>query len=480
MFIKTGWLHVVWAGLLVWVLHICLSIWIAVASGFTYIPISSLWQVAPLELLKNDLFGTLWHWQVQPPLFNLFIGLLAKISIVWLPVVQHGIQIVLAGSVAAMALWIVWLVTRCAQIAFVAGVLVMLNPSLVLFAAYPLYDVITAWLVMLSCLWMAVFAAQKERKNIWPIHLCAVTLVLLMMVRSLYHLVLLVPVAVLVCLMVGRRWKSVLLCLLLIFLPVFGWYVKNQMQFGYWGTSSGIGLSFSKIATMGWSKAELAILEREGKISPVVAAYPICYPLIMDASLYRVFGYIREGNHPVLNYENMNNINFIKISDDYKKSCIELIKANPYRYVRNVALSYSLYTNPCAQNTWLNNNGNRVAWYRDTYCRWILGGWMGETIKKVTGRAVVPSYMTFLVAGLTIYGCVWLLTVCAGGWKSGFEKIVLNGSVVFMIGLISYTAIISNLFECGEQSRYAFYTENIVILCVLILLYEYKKKRMVR
>ena len=132
------------------------------------------WQNLVIADLRDRALQSLWHLHAQPPLWNALNAPLIKLFGESHP----GARFVLHALMGA---------------AMAAGVLVALDPALVLYEAYALYDLLCAFLVMVA-FWAMVRAGPDGRTA--PLVSALVAVTALVLTRSVYHVALLVPVVI--------------------------------------------------------------------------------------------------------------------------------------------------------------------------------------------------------------------------------------------------------------------------------------------
>jgi hypothetical protein len=199
-----------------------------------------LWQTIPADLLRADLWQSLWHSHAQPPLFNLFGALLLRLFHSHHLEAMQVVHILLGALIAGMGYRILWSLTGGSRrVSFVTAVLLALNPTLFLFEAYPLYDLLTAFLVMLTLFFLALY---KEYRRLRLLFAFILTLNLLILTRSFYHLLLLLPAIPFALFLARVQRRRLLPALLLISLLSTSWYAKNSYRFDFFGSSSWMGI----------------------------------------------------------------------------------------------------------------------------------------------------------------------------------------------------------------------------------------------
>jgi len=161
------------------------------------------WQNLSTADLRERALQSLWYLHTQPPFWNAFNAPLVKIFGDLQP---EALQLLHLLMGAAMAVLIATRLTASVAAGVVAGALVALDPALVLYEAYALYETLCAFLVMV--MFLALVKAGPEGRT-GPLLVVLAALSVLVLTRSLFHLALLVP-AVAGAAVLARRPRLVL------------------------------------------------------------------------------------------------------------------------------------------------------------------------------------------------------------------------------------------------------------------------------
>jgi len=238
-----------WPFWLISVLHVIVAMSYKWGAGLSITPHSLLGEQSeywdtfphalPLESLRGNLVSSIWNLHSQPPMQNIYGGVLAKFfyphHLEWM----HYINIVMGACIPAMVGVIVWRITRNKFGGLLAAVIYALNPSLFLYEAYPTGTLPAAFLVTASIFCLAMFC--PDRRIGW-LYAFVVFANLLILTASAYHLaILLVVVGFAVMLAGAKRLRVLVICLLISGVSI-GWYSKNYVKFGSFGSGSPIAI----------------------------------------------------------------------------------------------------------------------------------------------------------------------------------------------------------------------------------------------
>ncbi len=418
------------------------------------------WQTVPSDLLRTDLWRSLWYLHSQPPLFNLY-GAFFFHAFPTDPMsaLQYGNILLGAGMVGMLYAALIYL-TGNRWLSAIGGVLLALDPGLLLFEAYILYDLLTAFLVVGSVFTLLVYA--RTRRLVFA-GLFALDLAVLVMTRSAYHLAI-VPVglALAAAAVPGKARRALALGGLVSLLPT-GLYLKNLVLFGFFGASSWMGFGLWKVASQGYGPDELRSLAGRGVIAPVAAEVEIFRP----ASRYTPYGYTRTSLIPVLSRDDQRNIIMVEVAQDYLHSAVQLIRANPSAYLRSVLQSFRIFALPSAGFKHLSLNRERMGLHATLVADWLQGGRLANSLPVPLGSLYVVIIPLVIVG----YGAWFLGRVTQA--RESVASILRRAPVeTWIIALVSYTTLVSVLLEVGENNRERFYVEQILSLLLIVVGYR--------
>jgi hypothetical protein len=416
------------------------------------------WQTIPIDLLANRLWESLWYLHAQPPLYNLYGAFFLSISPDrMLPLMQYG-NILLGSLIPGMYFVVLKQMTGRYNLSLIIGITFALDPSLFLFEAYILYDLLTIFLIV-SSVFLLVLYIKTNTLGVAVLFILALNL--LVLTRSAYHF-LIIPIALLlICVAASDKWKKILITGGIICLFSFGWYAKNYILYGFFGASSWLGFSLWEVTSIEYSSDALNTLSEQGIIEPMVAHLEVFNP----PSTYGSYGYIKESEIPLLNGEDFHNINIIDIAAVYRDNALALILNYPKSYLRSVWRAYQIFNFPTCQFKHHILNIEKIQPHVDFYAQIIEGGILDNylpikmgTIFFVMIPASILGYIGFFLFSVIKTPKRWIGLIR--------QEIIL----LWMLLLITYTTFIGTFLEIGENNRERFYIEQLVVAFVIILI----------
>lgn len=452
---RSLWLLLDWVGpLAIMALHLALALY-AVSVGVSVLidPDRNTWdywwQTLPTETLLHNLGQAMVYLHMQPPLYNLWgalhLRLFGESAVAALQWSQIGLGVLTCGMYypigRAMGL------PRGAALA--AGALLAALPSLVLYEAYSLYESLTLFLVTATLFGAALF---HFRRTAWTALLTVVALNLLMMTRSSFHLLLVAPVTAVLLIAARAHRLRILLLVILVTLPTVAWYAKNQAIFGFFGASSWMGMNLFRASVRNLPPDTLEEYVASGAISQMTVDQPKGF---RRPELYLKYGYTKTSPIAVLNEDDLNNINTIDTAREYQRSAINLIRAEPANYLRNVGISYTRFN-------WLASGYEHLVFNRAQLPAWWLG--YERAIYGLPWMERFGSISYWLIPLIQVeLLLVWLLR----RWKqheSLLDFVRAMPAVLIGDGLLVYALIVATLLEYGENDRFRFAVEPLIWL----------------
>ncbi len=412
-------------------------------------------QFLSLRELADHLGRSLSHLLSQPPAYNLLIGLSLKTSETHFTYLLWGWHL-LWGCLGIGALYGLGRLLSGRRLpGLAAGLLIPLFPDWLLYENWSNYTFPTMAyglvLVYLTCRF------HRTRDRITLIGLAA-TLNLLILTRSVFHLVLFGLIFLAVLLVLHRpQWKRILLYLVLPTLILSGgWYTKNLIQFGFFGASGWSNIGLMRAVAQGRDKE---FMKNQLLGTPQAYLYRVwqdCPGFFCDLTdhYFHALDHPQKGKDPVLYdlfeedldgtrlHRNMNNINFLTVNRDCGAAARRIILADPAGYLANVGLAYSLFTNPPTKYGFLKANRERIQGFVELWEKTLYFRLPGP------GQKVTPLFYLFL---LLIPGFVFSLrkVLKDRGRGEGFDDLMICSFCL-------YVAAVSIAAELGENHRFSF------------------------
>jgi hypothetical protein len=427
-------------------------------------------QLLDLNLLENNLLESIFYLHSQPPIFNLLVGLGLKVF------GANGIGIAANIVFLLLGLMNAWLIYECAllmkigpKLSLFASLFFMLSPSTILFENYLFYTYPIVSLLILSLYFLLKYNATKQTKfAVFFIY----TLACICLTRSLFHISWFVAALVLVIYLGPTSFKSFWKYSVLPICLVFLWHFKNLVIFGFFGTSSWLGMSWTKMCI---SRDAQVNAEISSTLSPNDQQLFAWGGFTSIENLQTLFGASNASkNIEVLDQmnksngaTNYNHIIIPKASNEYKDLCKTIIQNHPEVYLRNITDACFYYLRPAyyyfimkeQYNGHYKKNTDKLSTYIDFLgfdpFR-IFNVQKHEAIAKVA----LPAFFFIAAIGIAFFSLMRK------------ENRMIFAYMLLTIMLISS---VSNLFEIGENDRFRYLTFPFVLI---LILHAFRKKGM--
>jgi hypothetical protein len=424
--------------------------------SFDQSPLQWAWQVIDPVLLKSDLLTSLWFDPAQPPLFNLFLGLVLQST----------------GDLSETVFAIFYLFMGLASMLLVFQLLWPFSKSVAF--------IITAlWAV--SPAMASLEQQQMQHHNRWPI-LIMIVLSGLALLRSIFHPALMACLILFVFFSTTYSRASLItlfFCINLLIVSV----IKNGIYYSNWGTSSWFGMNLSKIALNGYSPEELAVFAKANNCSPQVSK-----PLFEEPSVYSPYfeelpalklHAVSEQLYKENGNKNLHHHGYASLSKEYQKASLKLISKRPLNYLKSVGIAMAKFYYPVDElSGYSDRNFAIMSPYRTWFNALVL---YQPTAWLQIFKRPVEAYPKWLKIALTplVVSLIFLLAVTKYLHLLITNKKKLSIAIHIAVIISVYLFLAGNLLELGENMRFRLLTIPGLIIILFWYLQEiapaYKK-----
>jgi hypothetical protein len=425
------------------------------------------WQFIDPVLLRTDLGRNVFYLHGQPPLLNLFTGIILQIFPAGYEEVFHILYFTV-GIVLAISIYLTGIFLRFPPwlSAFVSAWF-MVSPATVLYEHWLFYSYpITAALTMSGfCLYQFI----STNKNYWGLMFFAL-LSGMALTWSIFHIVWLFGIVILLFMVLRERKKMILVACLPV-LVVTAWYAKNLLTVGEFTASSWAGMNLSRIARLYMPEKERIKMAKSGELSKFALLPPFRNP-----SLYLKF--LPETPHtgiPVLdepetslNRLNYHHLVYVEASKYFLRDSIRLILAKPNYYIRSVSQAMYVYFQTSSNYFLVAGNRESIRtldlwWNRLFYGQWISDETSVDLVSSMSPKRVgwwiIMSFFIVIAGGII---SLWQ------NRRHLFEP--ENMLVQFMAYNILFLTVIGNLMEIGENNRFRFTIDPFLAILLVFFL----------
>lgn len=440
--------------------------------GSSQMIIEPFWQYLDPQILKTDLLRGLFFLHSQPPLFNAFLGVVLKLFPQNYELVFTGIfRVISFGTLLLMGL-IMRKMAINQMLIFIFCAIFALFPNFLVYTNLLFYTLPVAFLLLLSCLFLQKFL-ETQRRQYAILFTC--TAGIIMLTRSIYHLLWFVLCAALILFVIDHNSRRFFLRAAIVpALLVLLLYAKNSALVGSFGPSSWMGMNLAR----GWplpnesmrslnaflEPDEIRRLSDSHKINSEWLVGPF-----MPPGAYSHLGYFstdqsnfwhpaitapeKRSSIPNVTHPNFNHYDYAKISKKMLDADRAIIFEYPQKYFARVLLGFKMYLQPATGPSWFlvqSYNYYPTQTYADFLTRLLF---QGRRIELARGYIPWNSfYILFPV--LMIFGIIKTFTRADKNHVT-FAYLTLT---------ILWVAMITNMLEFGENNRIRFETDPLIVI----------------
>jgi hypothetical protein len=418
-------------------------------------PQTDMWQLLDVRLLRDHLATSVWHLNMQPPLFNLYAGFLLK-----LPTgVRRPVEVVCSlalGLVIVVCTYLVMVELRVPRVAALAVTLVCVvaSPAYLLYENWLNYAYPTAALTTFGA-WSLIRFLHTRRARFGVGFFGAYAAMVLL--NSSYQVAWLLVAAVPVVIVLRRQWRMVVAVAAVPLLVVAGLYVKDYVQVGTTTTSSWLGMNLARSVLYQAPATQVAALQHQGRLDALASVPPFNGPAVYSPKYVRAvpspvaaIGALHKANGST----NFNNPLYVTVSSRYLHDDLVWIRAHPHEYADDVVNSLGVWFVGTDQNFTDSVNWPVVRTYTRAYDQVVE--WQ-PTQDPAPGFVVFargwhrPGWLSgqaMAVFALALIGAPVLV------WRRRRSDPALAGTLAVLWWTTAYALGTSSLFEIGENERF--------------------------
>ena len=430
---------------------------------FDLSPLANHWQLIDPQLMRTDLLRSLFYLHMQPPGFNLLVGLVVKLFPDVYGAVFQAVYLTIGLAVCFLLLWLFLALGVTCNIATALTILFVISPGCVLFENILAYEYIVLLLLLLAAICCSRLYRSASRARALGFFAC---LFCLMMIRNQFHLIYYLAIAAAMTWTLASARRTVLESAAVVLIPILALHVKNWILFGAFSLSTWAGMATGVVTTFQLTSAECEQLIKQGVVSPL-ARIPPFSPL----SDYRgMIQPIPATGIPVLDAEttstghpNFNNPAYLQLHTLYIANSRAVVLHYPVAFARSVAIAWFTYFLPTSEMHYFDKSRLNIARFERAF-NIIVFGQLRHAADRKDLRAIKASGNTLslvlytgifpmlLLPVLVIWGSAQcLLPSRRLRWRR--EQLA---ALVFMLFTILFVTALSNSISTFENNRYRF------------------------
>ncbi len=432
--------------------------------------------------LRTNLFESLWYLHIQPPLYNLFLGSVLQMFPGYSTVVFRAVYVSMGLAMCLAAYFITIRLGIRPWLAVVIALVLALSPDCILFENSLLYTYPVTALLCIAAVFLDRFGKSSTMLDGF-VFFSVLSVVVL--TRSLFHLVWFLFWVLVVLYYNRTNWKKVVVAAGIPMLVVMSWYAKNYVLFGSFSSSTILGRNLSKLTVYSIPYDKRARLVQEGKVSGLALSGPFM-PLERYSGHFEKQGdtgiQALDANRKSNGAVNFNNLSQLQISRKLFRDSLYILFTLPHVYHESVGRAFLVFLLPSSDSWHFSTIRDSLGWWANLYNTLIYGRLQSPSLN---GMKILDYYemynrlpSTYLAEPLTV---PWLLVlqfgiaVCYGAalvFRS-FRRDEMGATcaltLLFMWGNIVYVALVGNACEIYENNRFRFLVQPFIFIIIGLL-----------
>lgn len=425
-------------------------------------PVELYWQYIDPALMKTRLLESLFYLHMQPPGFNLAVGLIVKLFPSSYGAVLQAIYLFIGIAIAFSLFRLMRLFRISEPVSALLTTLFIVNPGCVLYENFAIYEYPIILLLLLAAI--VLFHFCQSPAVVWSLGFFGI-LFGLAMIRNIFHVVFIMLIAAALAVLMPRARRIVLIGALPVLVLMLALQAKNWILFHSFSTSTWAGMAAGVTTTFQLTPDEARRLIQGGVISPVAEIPPFS-----ELKLYSRYIHPHSPTGiPVLDqpqtssgHPNFNNLDYLQLHDLYFADAKSIWIHYPIAYVRSVVIAWFAYFLPTSDLHSFDAVRPKLQPFDRIYNAVVFGQFRQaanrkdlRAIRASDGVAPLLLYTgIFLLIGLPLL-LFWALLQFLPRWRTRWtleERAVLG----FMLSTILFSTAVSNLLSTFENNRYRF------------------------
>ncbi len=436
------------------------------------------WQFVDVRLLETDLIRSVGYLHSQPPLFNLFLGVVLKgtpnhpslaFSAVYLAL---GLVLVLSAYGTMVGLGV------GPRTSVGLAALLTVGPASILYENFLFYTYPTAALLSLSAFVCVRFFQTRRRREAALLFSVLAALALL---RSLFHLSWMLAILALLSFSLRREphmRRQLIMASVVPVLIVTGLYAKNYMLFGSFSASSWLGMNVLPMTTAFVDRRHLDDLHARGDISELYQVetpstgvftflenYPRHFTAATQTGIPVLDAKAKTGIHPAYGRPtpNFNHAVFLDISRQCLRDAVRIAEAHPEGYLLSVAANLAEYFRPAEtyfHPSW-SPNAALLSDYTPLYDL-VVKGTVPERAGAEFNRSLLDRFRGKALSFALLLPLLIFCSLRLVGRRRDDSGV--SGPVLFLLFNVLYVTVVANTMNRGESYRLFFVIEPLVFV----------------
>jgi len=228
-------------------------------------PLTQTVQLIDPQLLKDHLLESILYLHSQPPLFNLFVGVILKIFPQNYTIVFNILYCLMGIGLSITLFTLMQRLKINIHVATILTMLFVINPAVVLYENWLLYTYPTVLMLTMAALFLHIYITEQKAFHGFLFFLL---LTCLGLTKSIFHVSWIFLFLALLIMYRKYQWKKILMICSIPLIIIFSVYVKNYYLFGTFTLSKVImGNALMNMSILHTPTNKVKKLYMDGKIS---------------------------------------------------------------------------------------------------------------------------------------------------------------------------------------------------------------------
>ncbi len=422
--------------------------------------------------LKQNLLTSVHYLHIQPPLFNLFLGIVMKLANN-LQSLVFNIVFMICGLITALVLYKLQRIFKIPR--FYAHILTgffIISPPVILYENWLFYTYPVMTLLIVSAYFYYQYLVNGKTKHLFPAMIIWTSIVL---IRTAFHPLWLVACILFTVIFRIRDVKRILICASLPALIILLLMFKNALLFNMFGLSSWFGMNLYKMTLSVPQSTIITQIETKG-ISTLAMILPFQGPEQYQhfANFDTCTGIdVLDRKYKSTSSPNYNHIAYLSISKQYYTMARKLILKYPQYYFISVGkATYRFFMPTSDLIIFPGQNRRNIQGWVDFYENYLLGNilakiWQTHFINRFGQTRVIHLNFLYFYLAFIYIGMIWFM-------KKGIKKTDLDDNkkrfLYFLCFQVLYVTITCNIVEYSENMRFRFLILPYIYIGLAVLL----------
>jgi hypothetical protein len=448
------------------------ALYAAAGVQFDASPLEFAWQLVDPALLERDLLASVWFSHTQPPLFNLFVGVVLVCSPFGDAGTFHIIYLAMGLGIAVLTRSLLVRLGVPPGWSLALAAVFVASPTTVLFESYLFYTYPLTLLLLGLMVGVHRYVGAPSSKGFAVVVGLAAAIV---MTRSIFHPAWFVAVAAGLVLSAPRAMRRRLVVVAAVpLLVIVGWMVRAQVLFGTSQLSSWSPMNMARTVTLQLPLDERQQLVRDGTLSPLALEqafqrYADYEEVVAPCERERPDVAVLTGALKSTGYPNFNDECFLAVYDAYARDLAPALRAEPTAFLRTGVTAAQLHLQPSSLYGQVAQNRQQVDEVDRIVRRTLL---LEVTVPFVSPPEPYAGVLRLSGSPLEVRMSLTVLLAELAAIAVGVRSLMRlrrgdrSAATVTLVALcltVLWVLVVGNAFELQENHRFRFMIDPLLL-----------------